>query len=60
MWSDPETTIDSWGSSPRGAGYLFGYEVAKEVRNLNNIILLFNISCIKNLKIYFKNNSLQN
>lgn len=26
LWSDPEE-IDSWGLSPRGAGYLFGQEV---------------------------------
>ena len=32
MWSDPED-IQGWGVSPRGAGYLFGYEATNEVRS---------------------------
>ncbi|GKA83694.1 serine/threonine-protein phosphatase PP-X isozyme 2 [Tanacetum coccineum] len=24
LWSDPEDTVDSWGLSPHGAGFLFG------------------------------------
>ena len=31
MWSDPED-IENWAMSPRGAGWLFGGNVAKEVR----------------------------
>nr|GEY93941.1 serine/threonine-protein phosphatase PP-X isozyme 2 [Tanacetum cinerariifolium] len=27
LWSDPEDTVDSWGLSPRGAGFLFGGSV---------------------------------
>ena len=30
MWSDPEDILD-WAVSPRGAGYLFGSKVTKEV-----------------------------
>jgi len=30
MWSDPEDIAD-WAVSPRGAGYLFGAKVTKEV-----------------------------
>jgi len=31
MWSDPEE-IDSWAMSARGAGWLFGQKVTKEVK----------------------------
>lgn len=31
MWSDPEE-IPGWAVSPRGAGYLFGYDATNEVR----------------------------
>lgn len=31
LWSDPEN-IDGWGLSPRGAGYLFGGDVVREVQ----------------------------
>lgn len=30
MWSDPED-IDTWAVSPRGAGWLFGGNVTREV-----------------------------
>jgi diadenosine tetraphosphatase ApaH/serine/threonine PP2A family protein phosphatase len=30
MWSDPEE-IETWGVSPRGAGWLFGSRVTTEV-----------------------------
>lgn len=30
MWSDPDD-IDNWAVSPRGAGWLFGGSVVKEV-----------------------------
>ena len=32
MWSDPED-IDTWAVSPRGAGWLFGGNVTREVHN---------------------------
>ena len=32
MWSDPED-IENWAVSPRGAGWLFGGSVVKEVSN---------------------------
>jgi diadenosine tetraphosphatase ApaH/serine/threonine PP2A family protein phosphatase len=31
MWSDPDD-IDNWAVSPRGAGWLFGGSVTREVR----------------------------
>lgn len=31
MWSDPEEVMDNWAVSPRGAGWLFGGGVTKEV-----------------------------
>lgn len=30
MWSDPDE-IDNWAISPRGAGWLFGENVTREV-----------------------------
>ena len=30
LWSDPDD-IEGWGLSPRGAGYLFGGDVVREV-----------------------------
>jgi diadenosine tetraphosphatase ApaH/serine/threonine PP2A family protein phosphatase len=30
MWSDPDD-IDTWSVSPRGAGWLFGAKVTREV-----------------------------
>jgi diadenosine tetraphosphatase ApaH/serine/threonine PP2A family protein phosphatase len=33
MWSDPED-VENWAVSPRGAGWLFGASVTKEVRAL--------------------------
>lgn len=46
LWSDPED-IDGWGLSPRGAGYLFGSDVAAQVsiffykKLLINYVFLF-------------------
>ena len=31
MWSDPDSQIQDWAQSSRGAGYLFGYKVTREV-----------------------------
>lgn len=39
MWSDPEE-IDGWGLSPRGAGYLFGGNVASQFNHTNGIDLI--------------------
>jgi len=36
MWSDPDE-IEGWGSSPRGAGYLFGESVVKQFIGNNNL-----------------------
>ena len=37
MWSDPDE-VDSWAVSPRGAGWLFGGNVAKEVSDVIDFI----------------------
>lgn len=39
MWSDPED-IPGWAVSPRGAGYLFGYEATNEFNHNNEIELV--------------------
>jgi len=36
MWSDPDE-IEGWGSSPRGAGYLFGESVVKQFIGNNDL-----------------------
>ena len=33
MWSDPEESIEGWGLSPRGAGYIFGKNIVNQVKN---------------------------
>ncbi|KAH7816123.1 putative protein phosphatase [Monocercomonoides exilis] len=40
MWSDPESGVTAWAPSPRGAGYLFGYQVTKEFCHLNQLSLI--------------------
>ncbi|KAL6042122.1 Serine/threonine-protein phosphatase 2A catalytic subunit beta isoform [Balamuthia mandrillaris] len=37
MWSDPDHTIDGWGMSPRGAGYIFGHDVSKKFNHANGL-----------------------
>eukprot|EP00826_Nyctotherus_ovalis_P020983 TRINITY_DN1668_c0_g1_i1.p1 TRINITY_DN1668_c0_g1~~TRINITY_DN1668_c0_g1_i1.p1 ORF type:complete len:326 (-),score=21.03 TRINITY_DN1668_c0_g1_i1:173-1150(-) len=37
LWSDPEE-IETWGVSGRGAGWLFGLRVTKEVRNCVTLV----------------------
>uniref|UniRef100_A0A164Y1T4 protein-serine/threonine phosphatase n=1 Tax=Daucus carota subsp. sativus TaxID=79200 RepID=A0A164Y1T4_DAUCS len=37
LWSDPEDTVDGWGLSPRGAGFLFGGSVVNAFNRTNNI-----------------------
>jgi len=39
LWSDPED-IEEWGSSPRGAGYLFGPIVVNRWNDVNNLTLI--------------------
>jgi len=39
LWSDPED-INGWGLSPRGAGYLFGGDVAAAFIQANNLELI--------------------
>ncbi|KAF6986030.1 hypothetical protein CFC21_003824 [Triticum aestivum] len=39
MWSDPEE-IETWGVSPRGAGWLFGSRVTTEFNHVNNLELV--------------------
>lgn len=39
MWSDPEE-IEGWALSPRGAGYLFGIDVAAQFCSTNDVDLI--------------------
>jgi len=39
LWSDPED-IQGWGISPRGAGFLFGGDVAKEFNQRNGTTMI--------------------
>ncbi|GBE61066.1 serine threonine- phosphatase PP-X isozyme 2 [Babesia ovata] len=36
MWSDPES-MDGWGASPRGAGFLFGGDVVRQFCHQNKV-----------------------
>merc|ERR1711916_394410 len=40
MWSDPEESVDGWGLSPRGAGYVFGADVVSNFNHTNNLSLI--------------------
>jgi len=39
MWSDPDE-IENWAVSPRGAGWLFGGSVVKEVSTISYTLIL--------------------
>merc|ERR1711933_422842 len=39
MWSDPED-LDGWGTSPRGAGYLFGSTVVSQFLQCNDLAFI--------------------
>lgn len=40
LWSDPEDGVESWGLSPRGAGFLFGNEIVSQFNATNKIELI--------------------
>lgn len=45
MWSDPDD-VDNWAVSPRGAGWLFGGNVTREVSSVVYLLApLINLSC---------------
>ncbi|KDD74216.1 calcineurin-like phosphoesterase [Helicosporidium sp. ATCC 50920] len=37
LWSDPDEAVEGWGLSPRGAGYLFGGDVAAQFCAANGL-----------------------
>ena len=37
LWSDPEDGVEGWGLSPRGAGYLFGADIAAQFCHANGV-----------------------
>jgi diadenosine tetraphosphatase ApaH/serine/threonine PP2A family protein phosphatase len=37
LWSDPEDGVEGWGLSPRGAGYLFGHDIATQFCHANGV-----------------------
>ena len=40
LWSDPDENVERWGLSPRGAGYLFGRQVAEDFMARNGLSLI--------------------
>lgn len=40
LWSDPDDTIDSWGLSPRGAGFLFGHDIVRQFNHRNDLSMI--------------------
>mmetsp|Transcript_1177 Transcript_1177/g.1841 ORF Transcript_1177/g.1841 Transcript_1177/m.1841 type:complete len:315 (+) Transcript_1177:132-1076(+) len=40
VWSDPDESVEGWGLSQRGAGYVFGADVVKRFNQTNNIDLI--------------------
>ncbi|KCV67508.1 serine/threonine-protein phosphatase ppe1 [Fonticula alba] len=40
MWSDPDTSLENWTISPRGAGWLFGSKVTSEFTHVNGLQLI--------------------
>mmetsp|Transcript_12026 Transcript_12026/g.19577 ORF Transcript_12026/g.19577 Transcript_12026/m.19577 type:complete len:319 (-) Transcript_12026:444-1400(-) len=40
LWSDPDESINGWGLSQRGAGYIFGQDVVSAFNHANNIDLI--------------------
>ena len=36
MWSDPEEK-EGWGTSPRGAGFIFGMDISSKFNHVNNL-----------------------
>lgn len=40
VWSDPESDVDTWKISQRGAGYFFGAKVAREFAYVNGLSLI--------------------
>ncbi|CAH1721488.1 serine/threonine-protein phosphatase 4 catalytic subunit-like [Aphis gossypii] len=40
LWSDPENTLQGWGVSPRGAGYLFGSDIVSQFNTTNDLDII--------------------
>lgn len=40
LWSDPDEQVETWGISPRGAGFLFGSEPVEQFRKLNSVDII--------------------
>ena len=59
MWSDPED-IDTWATSLRGAGYLFGHRVTTEFNQINGLDLVARAHqlCMDGFKSWFKDSNL--
>lgn len=52
LWSDPEESV-GFGVSPRGAGYLFGSDVAKSFCETNGIEMICRAHQLVCLKLIF-------
>lgn len=40
LWSDPDDEVDPWGTSSRGAGYLFGPKITRQFMAMNALRLI--------------------
>lgn len=40
LWSDPDDEVEGWGSSPRGAGFVFGKKVSQEFIHGNKLKMI--------------------
>jgi serine/threonine-protein phosphatase PPG1 len=56
LWSDPDTTRDGYGYSPRGAGYVFGYDIVKKFLEGNKLkhIIRSHQLCMDGYQIIFQ------
>ena len=56
LWSDPEESIQEWGLSPRGAGYLFGETIVNTFLHTNGLDMIARAHqlVMEGYKIHFK------
>ena len=58
VWSDPEPDIETWQVSQRGAGWLFGSKVTKEVFLVTSPFLTFQFCNINRLELVCRSHQL--
>jgi len=57
LWSDPEEMVDTWGISPRGAGYIFGRIPVQQFSHINGLTLITRAHqlCMEGINYMFDN-----